>query len=151
MGAVQRDDPSLVRSDVVIRSDSAGCTEGFLSACRSRNVGFAVVARRNTQVEAAIFDAIGLEECWQSAIRQDGKLREGAAAIELRVSLTFRPTPRARVSSSGASRCIPAPGRVSSLRSTSDTGGVTRSSPANRSPSMRSCARMRTSRSTSRA
>jgi hypothetical protein len=41
------------------------------------------VARRNAQVEAAIFDAIGLEDLWQPAIRQDGELREGAAVIEL--------------------------------------------------------------------
>jgi hypothetical protein len=53
------DDPSLVARDVTIRSDSAGCIEGFLAACRARNVGFAVVARRDAQVEAAIFDAIG--------------------------------------------------------------------------------------------
>ena len=77
------DDPAVVVRDVVIRSDSAGCSEGFLGACRSRNVGFSVVARRNAQVEAAIFDAIGLEECWEPAVRQDGELREGAAVIEL--------------------------------------------------------------------
>jgi hypothetical protein len=77
------DDPSLVSREIVIRSDSAGCSEGFLAACRARNVGFSVVARRNAQVEAAIFDAIGLEECWAPAIRQDGELREGAAVIEL--------------------------------------------------------------------
>jgi hypothetical protein len=77
------DDPSVASRDVVIRSDSAGCSEGFLGACRSRNVGSTVVARRNTQVEAAIFDAIGLEELWAPAIRQDGELRDGAAVIEL--------------------------------------------------------------------
>jgi hypothetical protein len=77
------DDLSLVGREVVIRSDSAGCSEGFLAACRSRNIGFSVVARRNAQVEAAIFDAIGLEECWVPAVRQDGELREGAAVIEL--------------------------------------------------------------------
>ncbi len=77
------DDPALVHRDVVIRSDSAGCSEGFLSACRARNVGFSVVARRNAQVEDAILDAIGMEECWMPAVRQDGELREGAAVIEL--------------------------------------------------------------------
>jgi len=77
------DDPGLVGRQVVIRSDSAGCSEGFLAACRSRNVGFAVVARRNAQVEAAIFDAIGLEELWCPAVRQDGERRPGAAVIEL--------------------------------------------------------------------
>jgi len=82
-GHREGDDPSLASRDVVIRADSAGCTEGFLTACRARNVGFSVVARRNAQVEAAILDAIGLEDLWQSAIRQDGELRDGAAVIEL--------------------------------------------------------------------
>jgi hypothetical protein len=77
------DDACLVVREVVIRSDSAGCSEGFLAACRARHVGFSVVARRSAQVEAAIFDAIGLEECWAPAVCQDGKLREGAAVIEL--------------------------------------------------------------------
>ena len=82
-GHREDDSPSLIRRDVVIRSDSAGCSEGFLAACRARNVGFSVVARRNAQVEAAIFDAVGLEDLWQPAIRQDGGPREGAAVIEL--------------------------------------------------------------------
>ena len=77
------DERSLVGREVVIRSDSAGCTEDFLSGCRARNIGFSVVARRNAQVEAAIFDAIGMEKCWAPAVRQDGELREGAAVIEL--------------------------------------------------------------------
>jgi len=34
------DDPALVRRQVIVRADSAGCTEGFLAACRARNIGF---------------------------------------------------------------------------------------------------------------
>ena len=77
------DDRCSVKREVVIRSDSAGCSEGFLSGCRARNIGFSVVARRNAQVGAAILDAIGMEESWAPAVRQDGELREGAAVIEL--------------------------------------------------------------------
>jgi len=77
------DDLGIVRREVHIRSDSAGCSEGFLAACRARNVSFSVVARRNAQVEAAIFDAIGIEECWQPAVDQDGEPRDGAAVVEL--------------------------------------------------------------------
>jgi len=33
-------------------------------------------------VEAAILDAIGMEECWEPALRQDGEPRPGAAVIE---------------------------------------------------------------------
>jgi hypothetical protein len=77
------DDPDLVERDVVMRADSAGCTEDFLAACRARNVGFFVSARSNAQVTAAIFDAIGIEEVWLPALDQDGEMKEGAAVAEL--------------------------------------------------------------------
>lgn len=71
------------RHQVIVRSDSAGCSAGFMAGCRSRGISFMVVARTNAQVQGAIFDAVGLEECWAPARRQDGGLREGAAVIEL--------------------------------------------------------------------
>jgi Transposase DDE domain group 1 len=77
------DDASLVQREVVIRADSAGCTEEFLKGCRARNIGFSVVCRRTSQIEEAIFCAIGIEQCWTPAVRQDGEPREGAAVIEL--------------------------------------------------------------------
>jgi hypothetical protein len=77
------DDPDLVGRDVVVRADSAGCTEGFLSACRDRNVGFYVSARSNAQVTAAIFDAIGIEEVWLPSLAQDGKENNESAVAEL--------------------------------------------------------------------
>ena len=46
------DDPDDVKRVVVVRADSAGCTEGFLAACRQRNVGFFVSARSNAQVDS---------------------------------------------------------------------------------------------------
>jgi hypothetical protein len=77
------DDPSLVKRKVVIRADSAGCTEKFVAAARSRNIGFSVVCRSNAQIHSAIFDTLGFEELWHQAIRQNGEEREGAAVIEL--------------------------------------------------------------------
>lgn len=77
------DNPSLVRRNVVIRADSAGCTEDFVAACRQRNVGFSVVCRSNRQIHSAIFDTLGFEELWHQAIKQNGEDREGAAVIEL--------------------------------------------------------------------
>ena len=77
------DDPELVNRDVIMRADSAGCTEDFLAACRARNVGFYVSARSNAQVTAAIFDAIGIEEVWLPALAQDGEMKDGAAVAEL--------------------------------------------------------------------
>jgi Transposase DDE domain group 1 len=77
------DDACLVGRDVVVRADSAGCTEGFLSACRDRNVGFYVSARSNAQVTAAIFDAIGIEEVWLPSLTQDGEEQDESAVAEL--------------------------------------------------------------------
>ncbi len=56
-GHREGDDVSLATREVVIRSDSAGCTVGFLLGCRARNVSFSVVPWRTAQVEASIFDA----------------------------------------------------------------------------------------------
>ena len=83
VGHREGDDPSLVRRDVVVRADSAGCTNGFTTACRARNVSFAVVARSTRKITEAIFATLELEESWAPAICQDGELREGAAVIEL--------------------------------------------------------------------
>ena len=55
------DDTALVEHDVIVRADSAGCTEGFLAAARARNVGFFVTARSNAQVTNAVFDAEGCD------------------------------------------------------------------------------------------
>ncbi|MCL4413583.1 MAG: hypothetical protein M1522_02350 [Actinobacteria bacterium] len=77
------DDPDHVRRAVVLRADSGAYTKGFLSACRSRNVGFFVSARSNAQVTAAIFDTIGIEEVWLPALAQDGDEKDESAVAEL--------------------------------------------------------------------
>ena len=77
------DDSDRVQRAVIVRADSAGCTERFLSACRARNVGFYVSARSNPQVTAAIFDAIGVEGVWLPSLGQDGTERDESAVCEL--------------------------------------------------------------------
>ncbi len=77
------DAADLVTRDVIVRADSAGCTEGFLAACRDRNVGFYVSARSNPQVTAAIFDAIGVEEVRLPALAQDGQVKDESSVAEL--------------------------------------------------------------------
>lgn len=77
------DDARTVNRTVVVRADSAGCSEGFLSACRARNVTFFVTARSNPQVSTAIGDAIGIEGVWEPALTQAGEPREGASVCEL--------------------------------------------------------------------
>jgi Transposase DDE domain group 1 len=76
------DDPGIVRRAVQVRTDSAGCT-GFVWHCRQRNVGFAVIARKEDQVHAAISRTISEDARWQSALTQDGEERPGAQVAEL--------------------------------------------------------------------
>jgi hypothetical protein len=87
------DDASAATRSVVVRADSAGCTTGFLGACRARNVGFFVTARSNYQVMNAVFDAVGVEDVWLPALTQDGQLREGAAVAELTSLIEHSPLP----------------------------------------------------------
>ena len=77
------DDPAAVTRAMVVRSDSAGCTQGFVSGCRARNVAFLVVARTNAQVQGAIFNAVGMDELWEPAVTQEGEVRPGSGVIEL--------------------------------------------------------------------
>ncbi|MCA1695944.1 MAG: IS1380 family transposase [Actinobacteria bacterium] len=76
------DDPSLVRRPVQVRCDSAGCTD-FVWHARARNVGFAVVARSNASIHAAISRIAYDNDNWQPALCQDGDERPGAAVAEL--------------------------------------------------------------------
>ena len=55
------DDPALVGRHVIVRADSAGCTEGFLRTARRRNIGFFVTVRSNTQVTVAILRPYAFE------------------------------------------------------------------------------------------
>jgi hypothetical protein len=76
------DDRALVRRAIQVRADSAGCTN-FVAHCRARNIGFAVVARSDAQVHAAISRVRFDDSRWQQAVRQDGDKRPGAAVAEL--------------------------------------------------------------------
>src|SRR5207302_6055417 len=82
VGHRRGDDPLLVRRPIQVRVDSAGCTD-FVWECRARNVGFAVVARSNASIHAAISRIAWDDQAWEPALRQDGVARPGAAADEL--------------------------------------------------------------------
>jgi hypothetical protein len=77
------DDAGRADRTIVVRADSAGCTEAFLAACRARNVSFFVTARSNPLVTSAICDAIGIDQVWEAALTQDGEPRHGASVCEL--------------------------------------------------------------------
>ena len=68
---------------VVLRTDSAGCSTKIAEACRVRNVGFSLVARRNDAIDSAIAAVPATDKCWQRAIRQSGDARPGAAVADL--------------------------------------------------------------------
>lgn len=76
------DDPGLVRRNVQVRGDSAA-GRTFALSCLARNVGFAVVARSNERIHAAISRVAYDSAAWQPAIRQDGDPRKGAAVVEV--------------------------------------------------------------------
>jgi Transposase DDE domain group 1 len=77
------DDPATVARPVMVRADSAGATRGFVGGCRARNVGFAVVARKNTQIHGAISKIELDDDRWQPALTQTGDERPGAAVCEV--------------------------------------------------------------------
>lgn len=87
------DDATTTNRTVVVRADSAGCTEGFLAGCRARNVSFFVTARSNPQVTAALCDAIGIETVWEAALAPNGEPRVGAAVCELTSLITDHKLP----------------------------------------------------------
>jgi hypothetical protein len=66
------DGPAIAARGVVVRSDSAGGTKVFAAGLRKRNIGFQVVARRQTAVSAAITAANEDPGRWETALKQDG-------------------------------------------------------------------------------
>ena len=77
------DNPQLVRRVMLVRSDSAGASKEFVDGCRSRNIGFQVVARSKTAVSAAIAAANADPDRWTPALDQDGTETETATSSGL--------------------------------------------------------------------
>lgn len=77
------DPADLATRPVMVRADSAGCTHGFVWGCRDRNIGFAVAARRNAAVHAAISKVAYNNKAWTPALTQTGEPRPGAAVCEV--------------------------------------------------------------------
>jgi hypothetical protein len=75
-------------TDILIRSDSAGCTYGFLAHIRSlrthgMNTYFSVGVPIGEQVRDAIRIAIDHPDWWVPALHTDGQLRDGAEICEI--------------------------------------------------------------------
>jgi hypothetical protein len=74
--------------DILIRSDSAGCTYGFLAHIRSlREHGMNTFFSVGVAITEPVRDAIGLalDHCdwWVPALHADGELRDGAQICEI--------------------------------------------------------------------
>jgi hypothetical protein len=72
---------------VVVRSDSAGGTKVFAAGCRSRNIGFQIVVRRQDAVSAAIAVANNDPHRWKKALDQDGTETEHVSSSGLIASV----------------------------------------------------------------
>ena len=77
------DEAALTSRQVIVRADSAGCTTGFLTSCRERNVSFFVAVRANAQLESAIHETSVIDSMWTPSVTQDGTLRDGASVCEV--------------------------------------------------------------------
>ena len=77
------DDADLATRPVVLRADSAGCSTKIAEACRDRNVGYSLVARRNDAIDSAIAAVAVTDKCWQPAIKQNGDVRPRAVVADL--------------------------------------------------------------------
>lgn len=67
--------------EILARADSAGCTHGFLDACRARGVRFSVGFDLTATVALAAL-AVPAED-WVEAVDQDGQVRDGAWVAEI--------------------------------------------------------------------
>jgi hypothetical protein len=79
-------------TEVIARADSAGCSHGFLDACRERGVRFVVGHNLTAEIAGAVLDVP--ERHWLSAITADGTdEREHAQVAEIteRVDLSGWP------------------------------------------------------------
>lgn len=78
--------PEAVREDpkvpILVRTDSAGCTHGFLEAVVEMECSFSASMRIDDHARELILAVA--ESAWTPAIRQDGAEREGAWVTELR-------------------------------------------------------------------
>ena len=87
------DDPSLVERPVIARADGAGCTTGFLAACRERNVTFFVTAHSNAQITGALYATSDQPDLWRPSRTQKGELHSEASVCEITTYLDLSSMP----------------------------------------------------------
>ncbi|WP_420621900.1 IS1380 family transposase [Candidatus Poriferisodalis sp.] len=75
------DDPGLVERPLVVRIDAAGCSPKLAGGLRDRNIGFAVSARSNRGIEAAIRGGLGDPGRWHTAQKRPGRRKRRNAQV----------------------------------------------------------------------
>lgn len=73
----------LVTREVIARADGAGCTAGFLAACRDRNVTLFVTAHSNAQITGTLYTTSDQPDLWQPSRTQAGEPHNEAAVCEI--------------------------------------------------------------------
>lgn len=88
------DDPRIVARQIVVRADSAGNTREFIAGCRSRNIGYAVVARQTARIHGTIANLAVNDKRWKPALRANREQRDDAFVCEISdlIDLSDRPT-----------------------------------------------------------
>ena len=66
---------------VLVRSDSAGATHAFATACRDAGVGFSFGYAVDARVRDAV-EILNRNDSWYPAIESDGGIRDGAWVAE---------------------------------------------------------------------
>jgi hypothetical protein len=108
------DDADLVERPVVVRTDSAGSTAGFVAALVERNIGFMTVAATNSQIQAAIMDADGIEQVWARRCAKTARREKGPQSASSPSWSSSKPGLLAPGSSCGANRFTPVPSEACS-------------------------------------
>ena len=80
--------------DVLLRTDTAGCTHAFISACREARIRFSVGYEVDERVREAVLKV--KDSAWIEAIEPDGEPRDGAWVAELTEHLDLSAWARVR-------------------------------------------------------
>jgi len=80
-GHREGDDKSLVDRRLVVRLDAAGCSPTLAAKLRDRNIGFAVSARSNRAIQAAIRSSLGDPGRWHNSPQKRQRRKPGRAQV----------------------------------------------------------------------
>ena len=80
-GHREGDHKSLAQRRLVVRIDAAGCSATLAKGLRDRNIGFAVSARSNRAIQAAIRSALGDQQRWHNVPQRPRRRKPDRAQV----------------------------------------------------------------------